>query len=123
MRLPRQILKVNLKKNVSLPLKPMTDAPIPVDIQPLQDGLEILITWNDDSRSVMAACELRWHCPCAQCVDEMSGKRLLRNKEDYQRVLIKQMEPVGRYALRFLFSDRHNTGIYSYSYLKTLSTT
>ena len=90
----------------------------PVDIQILQEGREILITWSDDSRCLMTAAELRWQCPCAQCVDEMSGKRLLQNKEAYRDVWIRQMEAVGRYALRFLFSDGHHTGIYSYAYLR-----
>lgn len=35
-------------------------------------------------------------------------------------IAINEIEPVGNYAVRFHFSDGHNTGIFSWSYLHTL---
>ncbi|MDH3582151.1 MAG: gamma-butyrobetaine hydroxylase-like domain-containing protein, partial [Hyphomicrobiales bacterium] len=37
-----------------------------------------------------------------------------------KKVLIKTLEPVGNYAVRILFDDGHDTGLYSWSYLAEL---
>ena len=37
-------------------------------------------------------------------------------------IAIKEVEPVGRYAIRPTFSDGHDTGIYSWDYLYDLGT-
>jgi hypothetical protein len=39
---------------------------------------ELFITWNDGKRQLYPFNLLRFHCPCAGCVDEMTGERRIR---------------------------------------------
>ncbi|MFH1681569.1 MAG: DUF971 domain-containing protein, partial [Candidatus Eisenbacteria bacterium] len=64
---------------------------------------------------------LRRACPCASCVDESSGKRTLDPLSVLDTVRPVRIEPVGRYAIRILWSDHHDTGIYSFEYLRSLA--
>ena len=60
------------------------------------------------------ALELRRACPCAVCVDEMTGKRLLDPARVPEDVRARHYSRVGRYAVQFSWSDGHSTGIYPY---------
>lgn len=93
--------------------------PIPVDVRTLPSK-ELLVTWNDGERSIIQERLLRYYCPCAQCVDERTGKRMIQWEQVPESVHIESMEAVGRYAIRFTWSDRHSTGIYSFDYLNSL---
>ena len=89
----------------------------PIDLTSLGDQ-EILITWDDEHRSIFDSKFLRLYCPCAQCVDELTGKRTMTMAKVKQDIKILDSLPVGRYGMRFLFSDQHHTGIYSFDYLR-----
>ena len=78
------------------------------------------ITWADDCVCVYSAAELRRHCPCAQCVNEWTGQRVLRPESVSEELTIADLNIVGRYALNFRWSDGHETGIYSFRYLREL---
>lgn len=90
-------------------------------------GREVRITWADGYRSVYSLDYLRKICPCAVC----SG---LRRQEDPLRILKpdqivtraelrseRPVELVGNYALQFFWDDGHNTGLYSFEYLRQQS--
>ena len=47
----------------------------PRTIGPTADGSRLEIVWEDDHRSEYAPFDLRLMCPCAGCVDEMTGQR------------------------------------------------
>jgi DUF971 family protein len=79
------------------------------------------ITWADDHVSTYSAAELRRACPCAQCVNEWTGQRVLKPETISQELTITDLSIVGRYALNFRWSDGHDTGIYSFRYLRELS--
>ncbi len=64
---------------------------------------------------------LRIQCPCAQCVDEMSGRKVLNIAAVPEDIIIADYLQVGKYALQFLWSDGHQTGIYPYKMLLRLS--
>lgn len=91
----------------------------PTDIHPVGNQ-ELLITWSDGHRSLYTFHDLRLHCPCAGCVDELTGQRKMTPHLVAQNIQPAQIEPVGRYALRFHWNDGHQTGIYSYSLLRAL---
>ena len=87
----------------------------------LSSGVQI--DWKDGHHSEYGLPYLRDRCPCATCTNahgdsppvppspfEMFKKRLQ----------LAGVEPVGRYALRFLWSDGHNTGIYSFEHLRDI---
>lgn len=78
------------------------------------------ITWADGRVCDYQAARLRRACPCAQCVNEWTGQRTLRPESISDEVEIKDLSIVGRYALNFRWSDNHETGIYSFQYLRDL---
>lgn len=86
--------------------------------QPVKEKIEII--WKDGHRSTYSGYDLRVACSCAQCVDETSGVRRLKpgiiNKDVYPLSIV----PIGRYALKFDWSDGHNTGIYTFEHLRSL---
>src|SRR5216683_1702714 len=84
----------------------------------MQEGdTGLRITWADDSVCHYKAVALRIACPCAQCVNEWTGKRVLQPGTVSDDVTIADLNIVGRYALNFCWSDGHETGIYSFRYL------
>ena len=92
-------------------------APIsPIRVEP-QDNQTILLEWSNRESFTVPYFELRFHCPCANCVDEKSGKRTLKREMVAKDVRPISVEPVGRYALRIGFSDQHATGIFAYETL------
>lgn len=78
------------------------------------------ITWGDDQVCHYIAAELRRGCPCAQCVNEWTGQRVLKAESVADELTIRDISIVGRYALSFRWSDGHETGIYSFRYLRDL---
>lgn len=81
---------------------------------------DVAIEWADGHRSVYPARLLRLACRCAVCVDEVSGAPLLdpaRVPEDVHPV---SLTLVGHYAVQPVFSDGHNTGIFSFETLRAL---
>lgn len=81
-------------------------------------GLSII--WADGEECSYQAPELRRACPCAQCVNEWTGERMLKPEEIAEDLSINDISLVGRYALSFIWSDGHETGIYSFRYLRQL---
>jgi DUF971 family protein len=82
---------------------------------------KISIKWSDESETVFTAAELRRNCPCAGCVDEWTGKKVLRDDSVPEDIAFDHTSIVGRYALNFHFTDGHDTGIFSFDYLRRLS--
>jgi DUF971 family protein len=78
------------------------------------------ITWADGRVCDYHAAKLRRVCPCAQCVNEWTGQRTLKPETISDEVEINDLSIVGRYALNFRWSDNHETGIYSFQYLRDL---
>lgn len=92
----------------------------PAHIGPTDDGSRLRIEWKDGEVSEYVPRELRMVCPCAGCVDEMSGVRTLREEHVPPDVYPTAIHYVGRYALQFIWSDEHATGIYPYTLLRDL---
>ena len=97
----------------------MAEPPVPKAMK--QAGpRELEIEWTDGKKSVYDVRMLRLSCPCAQCVDEMSGKKLLNESSVPPDVKPVVINPVGRYAIHIDWSDGHRTGIYTYAHLRSL---
>ncbi|MFV0387605.1 MAG: DUF971 domain-containing protein [Pyrinomonadaceae bacterium] len=82
---------------------------------------ELSIEWSDGSSSVFLAPEMRRVCPCAGCVNEWTGEKMLDPDSISSDVVFSHISVVGRYALNFHFSDGHETGIFSFNFLHNLS--
>lgn len=91
----------------------------PVDLRSVGTA-ETLITWQDGHRSLYVNRELRFHCGCAGCVDEMTGKRKIQLADVAHEISSREYENVGNYGIKFYWSDGHHTGIYSYEMLRRL---
>jgi len=85
-----------------------------------EDDSTVRIIWGDDLECRYRAADLRRSCPCAQCVNEWTGERVLKPETISEEIEIKEMSIVGRYALNFRWNDGHETGIYSFRYLREL---
>jgi DUF971 family protein len=87
----------------------------------MQEGdTGLRISWADEHECLYKAAELRRACPCAQCVNEWTGQRVLKPEAVSEALMIQDISIVGRYALNFRWSDGHETGIYSFRYLREL---
>ncbi|MCY4596392.1 MAG: DUF971 domain-containing protein [Bryobacterales bacterium] len=100
---------------------PATSAhgPRPLEINRHGDH-DILIRWNTGEDGIYPARFLRGQCPCATCVDELTGKRIVTPNLLPILVYPTKIEPVGRYAIQVFWSDGHSTGIYTWERLYAL---
>jgi len=92
----------------------------PVQIVEESDS-ELTINWSDDAETQYRAVDLRRARPCAQCVNEWTGEKMLSDESVPDDVHFTHISIVGRYALNFHFSDKHDTGIYSFAMLRRLA--
>ena len=94
----------------------------PVNLQLL--GQEIAIAWDDGTESYFSGERLRAASPSAA---NMGERDILGNQyggggpKQFPGVTVVGWERVGNYAIRFDFSDGHNSGLYSYDYLRALA--
>ena len=90
----------------------------PASIQ-LNTG-SVIIQWKDRHRSVYPPRFLRLRCPCAECVDEWTGVPRLDPQKVIAEVEAADFLNVGSYAVQFLWSDAHHTGIYTFKFLRDI---
>lgn len=93
--------------------------PVPVEIG-RANQYDVRIRWSDGSEKIFPARFLRLKCPCAMCVDENTGLRILKEPAVPMDVHPLKIEPVGRYAITIQWSDGHSTGIYTWEHLYAL---
>ena len=95
------------------------NSPRPVDIK-LHQASRLLEIKFDNNTECMLSCEfLRVYSPSAEVKGHGPGQEVLQiGKED---VNITAIEPVGNYAIKLVFSDGHDTGLYSWDYLYDLA--
>lgn len=86
-------------------------------VNPRKDALAIL--FDDGARASLSAETLRTQSPSAE-VQGHGGMRppAVTGKED---VKISRLEPVGNYAVRIVFDDGHDSGLFSWDYLRKLA--
>ena len=82
----------------------------------------VRIVWKDGQRSVYSARFLRLRCPCAHCVDEWTRAPRLDPETVPMDLRAEDYLVVGNYAIDFLWSDAHYTGIYTYESLRDMCT-
>lgn len=85
----------------------------------------VTIEWSDGRKSEYSLRFLRDQCPCATCTGahgtppERAAPSPFPMFQPALKIL--RIEPVGNYALRIHWSDGHNTGLYTYEYLREIS--
>ena len=95
----------------------------PLDIQVIGD--ELAVKWADGGESFIPLEQLRRCCPCAGCKGETD---ILGNvyknpaaELSQSAFQLNQIISVGGYAIQLVWADGHNTGIYSFDYLKRIA--
>ena len=78
------------------------------------NGKYLSIHFDNNTKFNILLELLRAESPSADVQGHGGPKTIVRNKEN---VLIDQIEPVGNYAIRIIFSDNHSSGIYSWELL------
>ena len=85
---------------------------------------ELLIEWGDGHVTALPLALLRARCPCATCREIRAAPpdpfRVLTPSEAAAVPALQDIEPVGLYGLRLVWKDGHNTGIYTFDYLRGL---
>ncbi len=92
---------------------------VPVDLKQL-GGTNLGIVWNDGHNSFYKVRNIRLNCHCAHCVDEWTREKILDDTKVPVDIKPKKIEPIGRYAFRFVWSDGHDTGFYTFDSLRKL---
>jgi DUF971 family protein len=95
-----------------------TDDPHPTEIKLHQKSRVLEIAFSDGKRFKLSCEFLRVFSPSAEVRGHGPGQEVLQvGKKDVE---IRELEPIGAYAVRPVFSDGHGTGIYSWDYFYTL---
>lgn len=55
------------------------------------------------------------------CINEWTGEKMLVDDSIPEDIKINSTAVVGRYALNFVFSDQHDSGIFSFQYLREIA--
>lgn len=92
----------------------------PVKIHKYKGGF-FGVDWSDGNRSAFPYRWLRGQCPCAHCVDEWTGERRTGEAQVPFNVEPVRVSSVGHYALRIVWNDNHDAGLFSFEYLRDLS--
>jgi ATP-binding protein involved in chromosome partitioning len=115
---------LSLAKAVAHHLSVINEATASVSAKPakvdISDPRTTHITWDDGSVTHYDNRSLRSQCPCAECVNEETGVRTLTLESVDPEVRASGAESVGRYAIRFTWSDGHAGGLYTYANLRNL---
>jgi DUF971 family protein len=91
---------------------------VPTEIRLDRAARVLHVTFEDGERFALPAEYLRVESPSAEVQGHGPGQRTFLGGK--QTVGIGAVEPVGHYAVRLVFDDGHDTGIFSWDYLHEL---
>jgi DUF971 family protein len=90
----------------------------PLELRLDRDKRTLSVAFDSGEHFALPAEYLRVESPSAEVQGHGTGaKTIVAGKKD---VRITGLEPVGNYAVRILFDDGHDTGLYSWDWLRTL---
>jgi len=90
--------------------------PLPVEINHIKEKGAVRVTWDDDHVGDYPREYLRGYCPCALCQGHGGEVKFI----DVVDAKLGGISAVGNYAIQFQWEDGHNTGIYTFDYLRSL---
>ena len=93
----------------------------PLEIKLHQSSKLLEIKFNNLTECMLSSEFLRVHSPSAEVRGHGPGQETLQVQKE--NVAIENIEPIGQYAIKLIFSDGHNTGIYTWDYLYELAAT
>lgn len=93
----------------------------PSNVRALREVGLFEFTWLGEPVRQATFHALRSGCPCAGCVNEWTGERILDPSTVPADIAPTALSPVGNYAVKIVWSDGHATGLYTWDQLHTLS--
>ena len=87
----------------------------------LNERGEFELTWPGNRVVIVPAFTLRDLCPCAACIEEGTGKKILDPSTIPLDIRAERIDPVGNYAIQIHWSDGHETGLYTWELLRKAS--
>lgn len=92
----------------------------PMEVTVVREERVVLVRWGDEHDSRYSFAYLRSVCPCAHCDSaKHGGTPSPIDPGLFDGIALNGVSEVGRYALRFDWSDGHDLGIFSYAYLRS----
>jgi len=79
------------------------------------------LQWTDGPLHRVPFKFIRAHCPCAGCINEITGERTLNPDTIPDLIEPTAMAPVGNYAVKITWSDGHATGLYTWEHLARIA--
>jgi len=101
-------------------VQPMGSPTTPIGFR-RRDARTLSVLWEDGRCDEFDVRDLRLACPCALCVEEMSGRPVLDPHSVLPDVAPQTISSAGNYAIIFRWNDGHGTGIYSAKHLRALA--
>lgn len=92
--------------------------PWPTEIRLSKDKDELTVAFDDGTSFTLPAEYLRVHSPSAEVQGHSPEQRVTVGGK--RNVQVANLEQVGNYALKIRFDDGHDTGLYSWGYLREL---
>jgi len=90
----------------------------PTEIRLRKRSRQLAVSFDDGSAFDYSFEYLRVHSPSAEVRGHGPGQETLQTGKE--NVVVTSVEPVGHYAVRLIFDDGHDSGLYSWSYLYEL---
>tara|TARA_B110000444_G_scaffold34071_1_gene29471 strand:+ start:2053 stop:2427 length:375 start_codon:yes stop_codon:yes gene_type:complete len=91
----------------------------PIKIKINKKTGSLSLEYQEDENFLLTGEYLRVHSPSAEAKGHGKGQEILQDGKKF--VKICSVESVGNYALKLIFSDSHDSGIYTWSYLYDLA--
>ena len=113
---PAYVTELFFKNTMRLTVKPCNTWPTEIKLHQVSNILEISFA---DGSVYQLPCEyLRVYTPSAEAIGHAPGQEVLQVGKE--AVTIKEIKPTGNYAITPVFSDGHDSGIYTWDLLYKL---
>jgi DUF971 family protein len=95
------------------------DTTTPVEVRAPRGARSLEIDWADGHTGIYPHRVLRGFCPCAHCQGHEGPIRYVPPPSE-EVLALDDLQEVGQYAVRLSWADGHDTGIYSFHFLRAL---
>lgn len=93
----------------------------PKNIRVHKEDRVLELVWGDDDISRLPFQAIRQDCRCAACVDEFTGRQILQKESVSEKITPDDVGLTGNYALKFRWSDGHESGLFTWDHLRSLA--
>ena len=93
----------------------------PQNIRVHKEERSVELVWSDTDVSRLPFRFVRLNCRCAGCVDEFTGRKILKPETVPEDIHPDEVSLTGNYAMKFKWSDTHDSGLFTFDHLRSLS--